>query len=287
MKKHAHQNNNQQKYPPVLTPPDGFGIVEAGIYRSFSGLQEKFIPFLERLHIRTAVYISSDPLPKGTSNYLTSQQIQLVNPLDSLGPERRESWSPTDLGEEVMKEALEVLLDTTNHPILLLESSENAESVLVGCLRRLQIWSLTAIFDEYRAFPKQSSRLYDENEQLIERFDPDLVTLPENLPPWFVHHLQMLNKEEQQMVEDMDHIIIQSNDPRSSTGAGECTNTDNSRINMGKGDNIDTNRKLHEEKQNVIAYVDRLPLSSYWGPLTSSSCVFSEKLSILDEDDDG
>uniref|UniRef100_A0A6V1X684 Uncharacterized protein n=1 Tax=Heterosigma akashiwo TaxID=2829 RepID=A0A6V1X684_HETAK len=34
-------------------------------------------------------------------------------------------------------------------------------------------------------------------------------------------------------------------------------------------------------------YGARLPMASYWGPLVSPGCVFSEKLSILDEDDDG
>ena len=44
-------------------------------------------------------------------------------------------------------------------------------SVVIGCLRRLQQWSLTAIFDEHRRFATAGSSLLDL--QCIELFEPD------------------------------------------------------------------------------------------------------------------
>jgi len=40
---------------------------------------------------------------------------------------------------------------------------------LVGCLRKLQKWSLTSVFDEYRRFAGKAARVADQ--QFIELFD--------------------------------------------------------------------------------------------------------------------
>ncbi|CAN0177575.1 unnamed protein product, partial [Ectocarpus sp. 8 AP-2014] len=44
---------------------------------------------------------------------------------------------------------------------------------VVACLRKLQRWNLTSIFEEYRRFTKHKVRV--QNEQFIELFDTDLV----------------------------------------------------------------------------------------------------------------
>ncbi len=57
--------------------------------------------------------------------------------------------------------------------------------LLVGCLRRLQGWSLTAILAEYHRFA-QGKRRYVA-EQFIELFDVDLVCVPAaHAPAWWV-----------------------------------------------------------------------------------------------------
>jgi len=83
------------------------------------------------------------------------------------------------------------------------------EGTVIGCLRKIQRWNLTSIFEEYRRhagskvfscswqfaarhrhdhgliFPLHSTtqvRLL--NEQFIELFDTDLVGIPENPPHW-------------------------------------------------------------------------------------------------------
>ncbi|KAG5178124.1 tyrosine phosphatase family-domain-containing protein, partial [Tribonema minus] len=56
-----------------------------------------------------------------------------------------------DVGEEAVKGALELLLDHKLYPILLVCSAgSHLCSRLIGCLRRLQHWSMTAILDEVR-----------------------------------------------------------------------------------------------------------------------------------------
>ncbi len=49
----------------------------------------------------------------------------------------------------LLKESLEMVLQKDNLPALLCCSSGAAQSaVVVGCLRRLQVWSLASIFSE-------------------------------------------------------------------------------------------------------------------------------------------
>lgn len=46
----------------------------------------------------------------------------------------------------------------------------------MGCFRKLQRWSLTSIFEEYRRYAGSKVRIL--NEQFIELFDTDLVRIP-------------------------------------------------------------------------------------------------------------
>ena len=49
----------------------------------------------------------------------------------------------------LVKESLEIMLQKQNLPVLLCCSSGAAHSaVVVGCLRRMQVWSLASIFFE-------------------------------------------------------------------------------------------------------------------------------------------
>ena len=84
--------------------------------------------------------------------------------------------------EEICK-ALRVLLDQTRHPVLIHSLVGQARvGVVIGCLRKLQRWSLVAIFEEYRRFAGITSSLLDM--QCIELFDTTAVwrTRPEAMP---------------------------------------------------------------------------------------------------------
>jgi tyrosine-protein phosphatase OCA1 len=54
---------------------------------------------------------------------------------------------------------------------------------VVACLRKIQHWSLSSIFEEYRRFC--GSRANYQSEQNIELFDTDLVNIPlSSAPKW-------------------------------------------------------------------------------------------------------
>ena len=79
------------------------------------------------------------------------------------------------------------MLDLSSYPLLVMcNLGRHRTGTLIGCLRKLQRWSLTSVLEEYRRHACAKSRHL--NEQFIELFDIDLVRVPEHSPPQL--HLQ-------------------------------------------------------------------------------------------------
>lgn len=91
-----------------------------------------------------------------------------------------------DIPEGKIALALEALLDTRNHPVLVhCNQGKHRTGCLVGCLRKVQNWSHTSICDEYRRFSEPKARVLDQ--QFIELFDVSTVTYdPRYAPDWLV-----------------------------------------------------------------------------------------------------
>ncbi|KAF0532949.1 protein-tyrosine phosphatase [Gigaspora margarita] len=112
-------------------------------------------------------------------------------------------WQP--VSEELIKDGLEMVLDIENYPILVMCTSGVHETgTFIGCLRRLQNWNFTSIMVEYRSFASNKARYV--NEQFIELFDMDLITLPRNLPPWFIEQKKLLQQEEIEGLDEEQNI---------------------------------------------------------------------------------
>lgn len=61
----------------LLTPPEQFGIVEPGIYRS-DMLQPIHFPFIKQLRLKTVVMLSPELPNRGTSNLMEEAGMKLV-----------------------------------------------------------------------------------------------------------------------------------------------------------------------------------------------------------------
>ena len=102
------------------------------------------------------------------------------------------------ISHELIKEALRYVLDKAHHPLLVVSASGTHQvGALVGCLRRMQGWTLSSTLEEYRHFAAPSARL--ATEHFIELWDCDLLTLPsrKRLPRWFVLRQQQERQEEE------------------------------------------------------------------------------------------
>lgn len=179
-----NSNNNDDEWSYVvvggcLIPPTNFGLIEADMYRS-GMVNELNLTFLEQLRLRTIVYLSYEEPSDKLADFIDDQGIQLEQFWDD--PADLTPWAP--MSEHVVLSAMQVLLDVTVHPVLVMCShGRHRTGTVIGCLRKLQGWSLSAIFEEYDRHADGRIRL--ANEQFIELFDTDLINVPaENRPRW-------------------------------------------------------------------------------------------------------
>lgn len=95
-------------------------------------------------------------------------------------------------------EALKVLVDVRNHPILVhCKQGKHRTGCLVGCFRKLQNWCLSSAFEEYQRFAGVKSRAADLT--FIERFD--LVSLRQCLYS-IIYQYQGASKKRRLMYQD-------------------------------------------------------------------------------------
>ena len=147
-------------------------MVWRGIYRSSFPTKRNF-SFLKHLRIRSVVYLCPEEYPESHVSFLHGIGAQLLQ----FGVEGNKE--PFDeIPEDIVRTALSAVLDTRNHPLIIhCNQGKHRTGCLVGCLRKVQRWSLVAIFDEYQRFAGRKARICDQ--QFIERIQFPLTLAPE------------------------------------------------------------------------------------------------------------
>lgn len=159
----------------LYIPPLNFSLVDNGVFRSGFPDTSNFA-FLQSLGLRSIVYLCPEPYPETNMEFLKAKGIKLFQ----FGIEgHKEPF--VKIPEAAIREALEVILDVKNHPVLIhCKRGKHRTGCLVGCLRKLQKWCLSSIFDEYQRFAGPKARLCDQ--RFIELFD---ITNFKHLPLTF------------------------------------------------------------------------------------------------------
>ncbi|KAF9582391.1 hypothetical protein BGW38_000266 [Lunasporangiospora selenospora] len=159
-------------YPEDLCPPDNFNMVSTWIYRS-SFPKKKNFSFLKKLGLKSILTLILEDYPEQNMKFLRENDVTLFQ-------------FGIAVPDDKICAALAVLLDRRNHPILIhCNKGKHRTGCLIGCLRKLQQWSHTSIFDEYRRFSHPKSRSMDQ--QFIELFDGReawKVIDPKWIPDW-------------------------------------------------------------------------------------------------------
>ncbi|XP_059285303.1 probable tyrosine-protein phosphatase DSP4 [Lycium ferocissimum] len=146
-------------------PPLNFAMVDNGIFRSGFPDVDNF-PFLQTLALRSIIYLCPEPYPEANMEFLKANDIRLFQ----FGIKNCKEPFVT-IPEEKIREALGVLIDVRNHPVLIhCKRGKHRTGCLVGCLRKLQKWCLTSVFDEYQRFAAAKARVSDQ--RFMELFDP-------------------------------------------------------------------------------------------------------------------
>ncbi|KAL6562277.1 Tyrosine-protein phosphatase dsp1 [Orobanche gracilis] len=148
----------------VFVPPLNFAMVDYGIYRSGFPDVSNF-PFLKTLGLRSIIYLCPEPYPVPNVQFLEENGIRLFQ----FGVEG--SKEPfVSIPDDVIRRALEVLLDERNQPFLIhCKRGKHRTGCLVGCLRKWQNWCMSSIFDEYQRFAAAKARVSDQ--RFLELFD--------------------------------------------------------------------------------------------------------------------
>ncbi|XP_023533817.1 probable tyrosine-protein phosphatase At1g05000 isoform X1 [Cucurbita pepo subsp. pepo] len=156
----------------LYIPPLNFSMVDNGIFRSGFPNSANF-SFLQTLGLRSIICLCPEPYPEHNMEFLKSNGIRLYQ----FGIESyKEPF--VNIPDDMIREALKVVLDDRNHPILIhCKRGKHRTGCLVGCLRKLQRWCLTSVFDEYQRFAAAKARISDQ--RFMELFDvSDLRHLP-------------------------------------------------------------------------------------------------------------
>ncbi|XP_010522370.1 PREDICTED: probable tyrosine-protein phosphatase At1g05000 isoform X1 [Tarenaya hassleriana] len=179
-----------------LIPPLNFAMVDNGIFRSGFPDSANF-SFLQTLGLRSIIYLCPEPYPESNMEFLKSNGIRLFQfGIEGYkcvpgfeNPIWLRNWSSkhqkegpftngisitlepfVNIPDDRIREALKVLLDEKNRPALIhCNRGKHRTGCLVGCLRKLQKWCLTSIFDEYQRFAAAKARVSDQ--RFMELFD--------------------------------------------------------------------------------------------------------------------
>ncbi|RHZ80513.1 hypothetical protein Glove_134g170 [Diversispora epigaea] len=198
----SSSGEEHQLYEEELIPPDNFTMVSTWIYRS-SFPKKKNFAFLKKLGLRSILTLILEEYPEQNKKFLEANNIELFQfgIAGNKYPRIRfvRHWQTLILEEypEQNKKFLEAnnielfqfgiagnkepfvqipedKIYQRNHPILIhCNKGKHRTGCLIGCLRKVQRWSHTSIFDEYRRFSHPKSRSMDQ--QFIELFDTSQV----------------------------------------------------------------------------------------------------------------
>ncbi len=147
-----------------LAPPENFSMVLGEIYRSSFPRVENF-QFLKKLKLKSILILIPEKYPEENLKFIKDNNIKVFQ-VGMSG--NKEPF--VNVPHNVITEALKITINPENHPLLIhCNRGKHRTGCLVGCLRRLQNWSLTMIFDEYRRFASPKARPLDQ--QLIELYD--------------------------------------------------------------------------------------------------------------------
>ncbi|RKO93618.1 protein-tyrosine phosphatase, partial [Blyttiomyces helicus] len=160
-----------------LVPPLNFAMVAPGVYRAGYPNKKNF-PFLQKLGLKSIMYLCEDDYSDENSSFLKANNIDIF--LVKISG-NKEPFGEIDQGQ--IAGALVKVLDQRNHPILI-HCNKGAHRIgcMIGCLRKLQNWSMTSIFDEYRRFAGTKIRIADQ--EFIEVYSAVVHYDAANAPKW-------------------------------------------------------------------------------------------------------
>lgn len=152
----------------MYVPPENFARVCEGIYRSSFPRIENF-EFLRNLKLKSILCLIPEEYPVENTRFNEANKIAFFQ-IGLSG--NKEPFVKIKPG--LVTEAIKILIDPQNQPVLIhCNRGKHRTGCIVGCIRKLQKWSHSMIFDEYRRFAYPKERPLDQ--QFIEMYNGEEV----------------------------------------------------------------------------------------------------------------
>ncbi|KAH3676202.1 hypothetical protein WICPIJ_009162 [Wickerhamomyces pijperi] len=162
--KNGNTTAEGEEHVEEFIPPENFSPVMSSIYRSSFPRPENF-KFLQTIGLKSILILIPEEYPAENLEFVKENNITIFQVGLSGNKEPFVNVPDSDITK-----ALAIALDPANHPLMIhCNRGKHRTGCLVGCIRRLQNWSLTMIFDEYRRFAAPKARPLDQ--QFIELYD--------------------------------------------------------------------------------------------------------------------
>ena len=125
---------NESLAVPPLVPPLNFAMVAPGVYRSGYPNKRNY-PFLKKLELKTILSLSRE----------NSEFIELINAVKCIEiPFARNKEPFVEMDKEKVAEALKIILDKRNYPILVhCDKGKNRVGCIFAIIRKMQKVSLS------------------------------------------------------------------------------------------------------------------------------------------------
>jgi tyrosine-protein phosphatase SIW14 len=150
-----------------IPPPNYGAVVPGSIYRS-SYPDPTNHEFLRDLKIKSILTLVPEPIAPAYQSFMDEAGIQhfQVHISANKGAVMVDSCA--------MSRALRLLMDRTNHPILVhCNKGKHRTGCTIACFRRITGLGMEAVRDEYHTYAGKKARLFDE--VFFENFDLNLV----------------------------------------------------------------------------------------------------------------
>jgi len=162
-----------QQFPLKLVPPLNFACVEEGLFRSACPYALN-LPFVSDLKLDTVVWMALEEPSQDFIHYIEQRNLKFLK----FGLSEITTVWESEVEDKILG-ALSAIADKTNGRILVCcTMGRHRTGTLIGCLRRMENWSLVSAFAEYRRFTG-AHRYRIINELHIETFNRESVILPE------------------------------------------------------------------------------------------------------------
>ncbi|KAN0012239.1 hypothetical protein ACTFIU_007537 [Dictyostelium citrinum] len=167
-----------------LIPPFRFAIVEEGLLRG-SYPTDKNFRFLKRLKLKTIVSLT--PKPPTKSFYTFCERYNTTTKHFTVSKFKDD----VTLSAAQVAQLLEMMIEPNNLPMYIhCLDGANVTGTIFMCLRKLQNWNLSSIFQEFTRFTRGGTIASSEAE-FVETFKAEIDVCP-NIPPWLWQGIRMI-----------------------------------------------------------------------------------------------